>query len=93
MSLKPRLALNEITDSYCTELDSLGVDPLHQRRGIGKMLLEWGMEEAAKQGKSCYLVATPAGLPLYRAAGFDSVRNLDIFGAPHMSMILRPSPE
>ncbi|EED12180.1 conserved hypothetical protein [Talaromyces stipitatus ATCC 10500] len=67
-------------------LDSLGVHPNHQKRGIGRMLLDWGVEEAAKHGKGCYLVATPAGLPLYRAAGFEDVKVLDIFGTPHVSM-------
>jgi GNAT superfamily N-acetyltransferase len=67
-------------------LDSLGVHPQHQKKGIGKLLLEWGVQEAAKQGGDCYLVATPAGLPLYRAAGFEDVRTVDIFGTPHMSM-------
>jgi ribosomal protein S18 acetylase RimI-like enzyme len=67
-------------------LDSLGVHPDHQKKGIGRMLLDWGIKEASKQGKECYLVATPAGLPLYRSAGFEDVRVLDIFGTPHVSM-------
>lgn len=72
-------------------LDSLGVHPAHQKRGIGRLLLDWGVQEAAKQGKDCYLVATPAGLPLYRAAGFEDVKVLDIFGTPHVSMRKRVS--
>ncbi|EEA19205.1 hypothetical protein TMatcc_010245 [Talaromyces marneffei ATCC 18224] len=67
-------------------LDSLGVHPNHQKKGIGRMLLDWGIEEASKQGRGCYLVATPAGLPVYTAAGFEDVRVLDIFGTPHVSM-------
>lgn len=67
-------------------LDSLGVHPEHQKKGIGRMLLDWGVREASKQGRECYLVATPAGVPLYRSAGFEDVRIVDIFGTPHVSM-------
>ncbi|RSL56240.1 hypothetical protein CEP54_008939 [Fusarium duplospermum] len=68
-------------------LEMLGVDPGQQRRGIGKLLLRWAFEEADKFGQDCYLVATPAGLPLYRAAGFKEVGVLELFGVPHTSMI------
>ncbi|KAH7276077.1 acyl-CoA N-acyltransferase [Fusarium solani] len=68
-------------------LDMLGVDPSQQRRGIGKMLVQWVFEEANKYGEDCYLVATPAGLPLYRAHGFEELGVLELFGVPHTSMI------
>ncbi|KAI8680343.1 N-acetyltransferase domain-containing protein [Fusarium keratoplasticum] len=68
-------------------LEMLGVDPSQQRRGIGKMLLQGAFEEADKFGEECYLVATPAGLPLYRGAGFEEVGVLKLFGVPHTSMI------
>ncbi|KAM5384608.1 hypothetical protein ACJZ2D_001353 [Fusarium nematophilum] len=70
-------------------LEMLGVDPNHQRRGIGKMLLKWALEEAEKLGEDCYLVATPAGLPLYRAIGFEELDVLQLFGVPHHSMMKR----
>ncbi|KAJ5383161.1 hypothetical protein N7517_001072 [Penicillium concentricum] len=70
-------------------LDSLGVHPQHQKKGIGRMLLDWGVQQAATQGRDCYLVATPAGVALYRAAGFDAVKTVDIFGTPHVSMMKR----
>lgn len=78
-----------ITTLTMTDLDSLGVHPHHQRRGIGRLLLDWGTRQAECEGKDCYLVATPAGVPLYRAAGFASTRTVDIFGTPHVSMIKR----
>lgn len=71
------------------DLDYIGVSPGNQRRGIGKMLLQWGLDHAAAEGKDCYLVATEAGRPLYVAAGFKDVRVLSILGIPHYSMILR----
>lgn len=71
---------NKLTCDIYIALDSLGVHPNHQKKGIGRMLLDWGIEEASKQGRGCYLVATPAGLPVYTAAGFEDVRVLDILG-------------
>lgn len=71
------------------DLDYIGVSPGNQRRGIGKMLLQWGLDHAAEEGKDCYLVATEAGRPLYVAAGFEDIRVVSILGIPHYSMILR----
>ncbi|KAF5694036.1 gnat family protein [Fusarium denticulatum] len=70
-------------------LDYIGVSPGNQRRGIGRMLLQWGLDHAAAEGKDCYLVATEAGRPLYMAAGFKDIRVVSILGIPHYSMILR----
>ncbi|KAL6859216.1 acyl-CoA N-acyltransferase [Trichoderma novae-zelandiae] len=70
-------------------LDFIGVDPDHRRKGIGMALLAWGVEQATKAGRDCYLMATPHGRPLYEAAGFEIVRPLDMFGVTHHSMILR----
>ncbi|KAF5722310.1 integral membrane protein [Fusarium mundagurra] len=70
-------------------LDYIGVSPGNQRRGIGKMLLQWGLDHAAAEGKDCYLVATEAGRPLYVAAGFKDVRVVSILGILHYSMILK----
>jgi predicted GNAT family N-acyltransferase len=53
------------------------------------MLLQWGLDRAAEEGKDCYLVATEAGRPLYVAAGFKDIRVVSILGIPHYSMILR----
>ncbi|KAL7895096.1 acyl-CoA N-acyltransferase [Trichoderma sp. SZMC 28014] len=74
-------------------LDMIGVDPLHQRRGIGKTLLTWGMRQATKAGRDCYLMATPQGRPLYEAFGWEIVRPLNMFGVMHHSMIYRANKE
>lgn len=71
------------------DLDYIGVSPGNQRRGIGKMLLQWGLDNAAAERKDCYLVATEAGRPLYVDAGFKDIRVVSILGVPHYSMILR----
>ncbi len=53
------------------------------------MLLDWGMKKAEEQQRSIYLIATPAGRPLYQAAGFEELALLQIFDTPHYSMIRR----
>ena len=55
----------------------LGTHPEHQRRGAGKLLLEWGMERAEKEGLECYLEASPAGRPMYGSFGWEMVRQMD----------------
>ncbi|KAL7787245.1 acyl-CoA N-acyltransferase [Trichoderma afarasin] len=70
-------------------LDMIGVDPHYQRQGIGRALLTWGVEQATREGRDCYLMATPQGRPLYESFGFDIVRPLNMFGVMHHSMILR----
>ncbi|KAH8891974.1 putative GNAT family acetyltransferase [Thozetella sp. PMI_491] len=70
-------------------LDYIAVDPQHRRRGVGKLLLEWGMQKAAAAGKDCFLMSTPAGRPLYAAAGFEEIGRLDLFGVAHFSMIIK----
>ncbi|KAH7322866.1 acyl-CoA N-acyltransferase [Stachybotrys elegans] len=78
-------------DLWC--LGNLGVHPRHQGRGVGKLLLRWGMEQAAAEGKDCHLVATPAGFLLYKKSGFEVLRELSILGGPHYSMVLRHSSQ
>jgi ribosomal protein S18 acetylase RimI-like enzyme len=61
-------------------LASLVVDTRYQRRGIGAMLLEWGIEQAQAEMVPCGLESSFAGKKLYEKMGFrtfDEVR----FGA------------
>lgn len=71
------------------DLEYLGVDPNHQRRGVGRMLLDWGTKRADAREKDCYLFGTAAGRPLYEAAGFTIAKDVTIFGAPHYAMLRR----
>ena len=47
--------------------------PEHQRRGAGKMLLQKGTEIANQEGLDSWVVASSAGLPLYKSVGFEEV--------------------
>ena len=53
------------------------------------MLLNWGLEKAQEQNRDTYLIATPAGAPLYRAAGFEDLGSFLLFDTPHNGMIKR----
>ena len=53
------------------------------------MLLEWGTVQATSRRQDCYLLATPAGAPLYRSAGFKEREITVILGVPHVSMVKR----
>ncbi|KAM0745799.1 acyl-CoA N-acyltransferase [Meredithblackwellia eburnea MCA 4105] len=54
----------------CYELEVLAIHPNHQRKGVGKVLMEWGFKEADKAQLPVYLDATAAGIPMYKALGF-----------------------
>ena len=56
----------------------LDCHPDHQRKGAGRLLVNWGTEIADKEGLPCYLEASPAGLRLYRNVGFEEVENFDL---------------
>lgn len=66
-------------------LDVLVVHPNHQRRGIGRQLIQWGLDEADKLGLITYLEASAEGVRLYESTGFEKVKevfmNLTPFGA------------
>ncbi|PYI07198.1 hypothetical protein BO78DRAFT_443455 [Aspergillus sclerotiicarbonarius CBS 121057] len=48
----------------------LGVDPKAQRMGVGRKLLEWGINRSEEEKIPAGLEATQAGLPLYQKMGF-----------------------
>ncbi|KAE9364463.1 hypothetical protein N431DRAFT_489024 [Stipitochalara longipes BDJ] len=56
----------------------LGVDPKFQRMGVGKKLLEWGLEKADREGIECWIEASPAGKPLYEKFGWREVGFTDV---------------
>jgi ribosomal protein S18 acetylase RimI-like enzyme len=78
-----------IPDSWY--LDTLGVNPQYQRKGIGRMLLDWGVERANSENVPVLLESTAYGEGLYRKAGFldfDRVELTESIGMP--AMILPP---
>ncbi|KAI1330764.1 acyl-CoA N-acyltransferase [Xylariaceae sp. FL0255] len=52
-------------------LPTMAVYPNHQRRGAGRLLLQWGIDLAEKLGLPIYLESTVPGYPLYSSLGFE----------------------
>ncbi|KAI9789572.1 MAG: hypothetical protein M1816_005979 [Peltula sp. TS41687] len=48
----------------------LCVSPRFQRRGIGGLLIDWGLDKAAREGVPAVLEASPVGESLYLKKGF-----------------------
>ncbi len=55
-------------------LNSLATHPNQQRRGAGRMLLNWGLKKADEEGLITYLDCSDIGLPMYEKAGFKLVK-------------------
>lgn len=47
-----------------------------QGKGVGGMLMRWGLERSDGDGAETYLEASPEGLPVYRRFGFEEVERL-----------------
>ena len=57
-----------------SELDAMFVEPRMQRRGIGRMLVEYCAEVARKQGSGyLHVVGNPHAENFYLATGFDMI--------------------
>lgn len=71
-------------------LTHLAVRPDDQGRGLGRVLLQWGIERAEEEGVGTYLETTnPDNLPFYRAAGYSQVGVVRVAGAPSVWTLWR----
>lgn len=71
----------------------LGVDPLHQGRGVGGQLLTPVLARADRDGLPCYLeTMNPRNPPFYRRHGFQVVEEADFPGGGfhYWTMLRRP---
>jgi len=65
---------------HALDLQSMFVRPEYRRRGIGRVLLQTGMQRAAQEERHCYLYASPMGELMYTAAGWQPEFTIDVFG-------------
>ncbi len=54
-------------------LCALGVEPERQRKGVGSLLLRWGLERAREEGVPVSLIGSDEGRRLYAKYGFKVV--------------------
>ena len=59
-------------------LDIVHVVPLYQRSGVGAALLDWGLEQADKEGVQCYVESSPSARSLCEKKGFRYVGEIKI---------------
>jgi ribosomal protein S18 acetylase RimI-like enzyme len=72
----------------------LAAHPRHQRRGVGRALMEQVLREAALRKVPVYLeTATPENVPYYRAFGFGVTGEAPLPGRSRMWFMSRPVPD
>lgn len=72
-------------------LSTLAVHPASQRQGIGRRLVEWGLERAKWDGAPVGLEASAKGTRLYRSLGFKIVNEVPLVeGIDLTAMLWRP---
>ncbi len=52
-------------------LESLAVAPEYQNRGVGRKLVQWGIDQAEKEGIACSVIAADGKEQFYQRCGFD----------------------
>lgn len=55
-----------------TDLEVCFVTPKYRRQGVGRLLMDWGVQKADRLGMESYLDSTPMGVPLYEQYGYVS---------------------
>lgn len=95
--IRARRVLRQVLDRRPSEshwyLSHLAVDVGRQRAGIGRRLLDFGVERAANDGVGVYLETTnPTNLAFYDTAGFRQVGIVRVIGAPPVWLLWRPPP-
>ena len=73
-------------------LPFIGVEPTQQGRGLGSLLLDWGLARADRDGLPAYLEASsPRNRALYERHGFVATAEVRAGDSPPMWPMLRPA--
>ena len=77
---------SKVPDESLRHLDSVGVAPEMQGRGIGSALIDFGLSRARAAEAGVFLeTGTPRNVPLYERFGFRVFEDVDApGGGPHM---------
>lgn len=59
-------------------MKKLSVDPKRRRKGIGMILLQWGLDRAQEENIAVGLESSAAGSPLYLKAGFVEIKRYEM---------------
>ena len=54
-------------------LERISILPSHAGKGLAKALVSWIFPRADREGRICFLCASPMGYGLYRKLGFEEV--------------------
>ncbi|KAH7087866.1 acyl-CoA N-acyltransferase [Paraphoma chrysanthemicola] len=73
-------------------LHMLHTDPAFQRRGAGKLLLDWGTKKADELGLPIYLESSQQGVALYKRHGFEEIEVFDFDLEKYGGSGVYPSP-
>ncbi|WPH03335.1 Hypothetical protein R9X50_00621200 [Acrodontium crateriforme] len=71
-------------------LGTLAVDEDYRRQGIATLLMEWGIQQAEKDGLPLYLEATPMGALFYPSLGFEAIKVIPVMdGACDLTLMIK----
>ena len=82
--MKPNPSYPGITNTLLAVLACLITRLGHRRRGVGTLLVKWGIEQAEKDGLPAYVEASPLGLPVYRKCGMEIAAEPFVIDLRHM---------
>jgi GNAT superfamily N-acetyltransferase len=72
------------------DLDLLGTDPEHQRRGAGALIVQYGCDIADRDGIPSYIDSSVQGKPLYEKFGFKDLSDPQFTWEGLASMVREP---
>lgn len=76
-----------LADTPVGHLRGMCVDPQFRRRGVGSLLVKWGMKQCGRLGMPAYLDTSPNGMYMYEKLGFQKMAN-----SQYPAMIWWPQP-
>lgn len=60
-------------DDSAWYLKIIAINPKHQRKGVGRKMVQWGVSKSEEEGVPALLEASPAGEGLYLSMGYEDV--------------------